>query len=399
MKKILEEARELPVLYDGYDIAVVGGGIAGVAAALAAGRAGKKVLLIERMFVLGGLATLGLVTIYLPLCDGAGHQVSFGIAEELFRLSISKGWETSYPDTWLEEGKEHGKQRFEVRYNAQVFAILMEKALKDAGVDILYGTTICQVVRNANRVDALIVENKDGRSAIPVQGVVDASGDADVFHLAGAQTALHQRGNNLAAWYYETLNGSTKLHMVGASDVPSDSSENEDPDHVEAERISGVDSRVLSEWLLQGHALSLEKFLAKGDVSEEHSFATMPTIPQLRMTRKLVGRYILDDCEDHKHFDDSIGMTGDWRKRGPIYEIPMRTLCSDELVNVTAAGRCISVTDDMWDITRVIPTGAVTGQAAGLMLAVCDDTSRLDVEELQKGLRKQGVKLHIDEVV
>lgn len=60
------------------------------------------------MFVLGGLATLGLVTIYLPLCDGDGHQVCFGLAEELFRLSISKGYETSYPDTWLENKKEHG---------------------------------------------------------------------------------------------------------------------------------------------------------------------------------------------------------------------------------------------------------------------------------------------------
>ena len=399
MKKIVEKERELPVLYDGYDIAVVGGGIAGVAAALAAGRAGKKVLLIERMFGLGGLATLGLVTIYLPLCDGEGHQVCFGLADELFRLSISKGWETSYPDTWLEEGKEHGKQRFEVRYNAQVFAILMEEALKKAGVDILYGTTLCQVVKEDNRVTALIVENKDGRSAVPVKGVVDASGDADVFYLAGAPTALHQVGNKLAAWYYETLDGSTKLHMVGASDVPSETSENGEPDKVAEGRITGVDAMELSKWLLQGHATSLERFLAKGDVSEEHSFATMATIPQLRMTRKIVGAYTLDDKEDHVHFEDSIGMTGDWRKRGPIYEIPMRTLYCEELVNVTAAGRCISVTDDMWDITRVIPTGAVTGQAAGLMLAVSDDLTKLDVEELKKKLREQNVKLYIEEVI
>lgn len=399
MKKIIEEARELPVIYEGYDIAVVGGGIAGVAAAMAAGRAGKKVLLLERMFTLGGLATLGLVTIYLPLCDGNGHQVSFGLAEELFRLSISKGWETSYPDTWMKEGKEHGKQRFEVRYNAQVFAILMEQALVEAGVEILYGTTLCHVARNGNRVEALIVENKDGRSAIPVRGVVDASGDADVFYLAGVPTALHQVGNKMAAWYYETLDGSTKLHMVGASDVPSESSENGAPDQVKEGRITGVDARELSKWLLEGHALSLEKFLSKGDVSEEHSFATMATMPQLRMTRKIVGKYTLDECEAHKYFDDSIGMTGDWRKRGPIFEIPMRSLYCEELVNVTAAGRCISVTDDMWDITRVIPAGAVTGQAAGLMLAVCEDTSKIDVEELQKALRAQNVKLHVEEII
>ena len=75
---IQEPERTLPVRYADYDVIVAGGGIAGIAAALAAARAGKRVLLLERMFALGGLATLGLVTIYLPLCDGKGHQLSFG---------------------------------------------------------------------------------------------------------------------------------------------------------------------------------------------------------------------------------------------------------------------------------------------------------------------------------
>ena len=89
---IQEPERTLPVRYADYDVIVAGGGIAGIAAALAAARAGKRVLLLERMFALGGLATLGLVTIYLPLCDGKGHQLSFGLAEELLKLSIREGW-------------------------------------------------------------------------------------------------------------------------------------------------------------------------------------------------------------------------------------------------------------------------------------------------------------------
>ena len=71
-----------------YDVAVVGGGIAGIAAALAAKRAGASVLLLEKMFAMGGLATLGNVTIWLPLCDGNGHQVIGGIGEELLKLSV-----------------------------------------------------------------------------------------------------------------------------------------------------------------------------------------------------------------------------------------------------------------------------------------------------------------------
>ncbi len=79
MKYIQENPKQIPVVGE-YDVVVAGGGIAGIAAALAAVRQGAKTLLIEKQFALGGLATLGLVTIYLPLCDGCGRQVSFGIA-------------------------------------------------------------------------------------------------------------------------------------------------------------------------------------------------------------------------------------------------------------------------------------------------------------------------------
>ena len=77
-------------LYNNYDVVVCGGGIAGVSAALSAARAGAKTLLIEREFALGGLATLGLIVVYLPLCDGKGKQVSFGIVEELLRLFLKR---------------------------------------------------------------------------------------------------------------------------------------------------------------------------------------------------------------------------------------------------------------------------------------------------------------------
>ena len=79
---ITEPERKIPIKEE-YDVIVSGGGIAGISAALAAQRAGAKTLLIEKEYSLGGLATLGLVTIYLPICDGFGRQVCFGIAEEL----------------------------------------------------------------------------------------------------------------------------------------------------------------------------------------------------------------------------------------------------------------------------------------------------------------------------
>ena len=112
MEKIIEKQRDLEI-YGNYDVVVCGGGIAGISAAVAAARTGAKTLLIENSYLLGGLATSGLVAIYLPLCDGEGHQLSFGIAEELLRLSVVKGYESSeisYANAWLHGGTEEEKR-------------------------------------------------------------------------------------------------------------------------------------------------------------------------------------------------------------------------------------------------------------------------------------------------
>ena len=107
------EKLSTPINYSA-DVVVAGGGIAGISCALAAARQGAEVLLLERSFMLGGLATAGLVTIYLPLCDGEGTQVSFGIAEELLRLSIEHGDEGRYPAPWLDGVGDKREVRYQV---------------------------------------------------------------------------------------------------------------------------------------------------------------------------------------------------------------------------------------------------------------------------------------------
>ena len=89
-------------------------------------------------------------------------------------------------------------------------------------------------------------------------------------------------------------------------------------------------------------------------------------------------------------------MTGDWTKKGPVYEIPFGALHCHEFSNLLAAGRDISTTDEMWNVTRVIPPCAVTGQAAGTAAALFDDFNNADIELLQKALVQDGVKLHLD---
>ena len=116
------------------------------------------------------------------------------------------------------------------------------------------------------------------------------------------------------------------------------------------------------------------------------------------MTRMLKGAYALKYAEEHTYFEDSVGMISNWRKRGPVYEVPFRTLYCNEIKNLLVAGRCVSTDQPLWDIMRVIPCCAVTGEAAGTAAALCDDFTALDVKKLQTALRKNGVVLHEKEL-
>ena len=159
-------------------------------------------------------------------------------------------------------------------------------------------------------------------------------------------------------------------------------------------RFSGLDGEEISEMVQMSHASTLNNVITKRQNDNTLVPTSIATIPQIRMTRKIVGEYTLDSVEEHKYFEDSIGMISDWRKRGPIYEVPFSTLFSSKVKNLITAGRCVSVTDSMWDIMRVIPCCAVTGQAAGVAAAMTDDFSSLDIKELQDILTKNGVVLH-----
>lgn len=384
--KTVCETLQTPVTHT-CDVLVAGGGIAGIAAALAAARQGKRVTLLERGFMLGGLATAGMVVIYLPLCDGYGKQVSFGIAEELLRLSVSipaEGFDIREP--WKRNGVRTEKDaRFEADFNPQLFAMLAEQALLKEHVHILYGTTAVAVEMESDRIQTVIAENKSGRFGIAVNTVVDTTGDADIVKFANAPAATQQK-NVLSAWYFGAGKDGYRIHPL---------SEGYRNPEKAARLYSGLDGDEISqnvcamhEWILR----DIQTRRTQSDASWQP--ATIPTIPLFRMTRRIRGAYTLHDTQMHTCFEDSIGLVSDWRERGPVYEVPFRTLYSDKVKNLLCAGRCTSVTDEMWDIMRVIPCCAVTGEAAGVAAAMTDDMPSLDVTQLQSVLRKNGVVIH-----
>ena len=379
-----------------YDVAVCGGGFAGISAALAAAREGKSVILFEKEYMLGGLGTAGLVTIYLPLCDGFGRQVSFGIAEELFKLSITHGAEAEYPENWLDNigTRTEKDKRYEVRYNAQVFAILAEKLLLENGVELLYGSYVVDAAVEDSRITTLSVENKSGRMTYQVGAVVDATGDCDIAHFAGVPTALFEQGNVLAAWYYFTNSSGYHLQILGESDIPETEKTGSEAKPLVSRRFTGLDGKEISEQVCLSHKKVLEHWLKKQETDKTAVISTIASIPQIRMTRKIVGEYELAHTEMHTYFEDSIGMVSNWKKRGPVYEVPFRTLYNRKVKNLITAGRCTSVNETLWDVMRVIPCCAVTGQAAGTAAAMTNDFSTLDIALLQQKLQSNGVVLH-----
>ena len=401
MNKYITELQRQTEVKDSYDTVVASGGIAGISAALAAARNGAKALLIEREYLLGGLATSGLITIYLPLCDGLGRQVSFGIAEEPLRLSVKHGHEGHYSSAWMEGGseEERRKKRFEVQYNPYIFAIKAETLLKAAGADILYGSHICGTVTENGHITHVITENKSGRSAVAVKNVIDATGGADICYMSGEDTVEFKQGNVPASWYYLTENGKFNLRMLGFSDIPDSQKTKEQLNAAKNSlRFKGLDAKELTRLTLLSHRTLLDDFLKGGDDSPEHALSSIATVPQIRMTRRIDGVYTQNDDEAHREYENSVGLFSDWRKPGPVYELPFAGLYGKKVKNLITAGRCISVTDAMWDITRVIPVCAVSGQAAGTAAAKTQDFSELDICSLQNQLKKDGVKLHESEL-
>ena len=121
-----------------YDVIVCGGGVAGVAAAVTAANNGHSVLIIEKSNILGGLATLGLINLFVPMCNGRGKQIIFGLCEKWVRLSAEFGYDT-IPKEWRDgEPKEPTDIRYIQRFSPNIFALQLTEEITKSGADILF---------------------------------------------------------------------------------------------------------------------------------------------------------------------------------------------------------------------------------------------------------------------
>lgn len=400
MNTVFRSAKNVPV-WKKFDVVVAGGGFSGVAAALAAARNGAKVCLVDKASSLGGLGTVGHVVIYLPLCDGRGRQVSFGIAEELLRLPMkysscrpNGAW--ALPDPLKASRAERSAKRFELVYDPGPMIIGMERLLQDSGVELVYDSLIVDVIRDSDGgITHLILENKSGCGAFEAGNVIDCTGDADICTMCGEAIEVARR-NHAGAWYY-SVNSDRVVQLQCGSVHPYSSD-----DEIKYPFFDGIDYESVTKHITYSRKLILEdleylncKQREKG--AEPLHVFTVPHMACFRMTRRLVGQCTMTESDVHKWHDDAVGVFSDWRKAGPVYSLPWRALAAVKTPNLAAAGRCMSATGDTWDVTRVIPVCSVTGEAAGTAAALTAKSGKriadVKIDAVQATLVAHGVKL------
>lgn len=400
MKSILEAEKSIPVAGE-TDVVVVGGGIAGIAAAVAARRNGARVTLIEKSIVLGGLATLGHVCVYLALDDGAGNKVYGGLAEELLKICIRYGYDT-LPECWRggPDRVENPRGRYLTVFNIPAAVMAFDELMAQEGVDVVFDTAFCAPIMEGNTCRGVIVENKSGRSAYLAKAFVDASGDADLLFRAGAQCETQK--NCVYYWCHEVdlaalKDGTADRTILQCLPMrPFDSESDEG-----APMFDGTTSEGVNGFVRLSRSYALEHL--KKNQRPDYAMVTMPYMADFIMTRRLCGKAELV-LEPGRHEEHSVGcMIYSLDAPAAVYEFPYEALICDSISNILAAGRLVSATGLAWEVARYIPACALSGEAAGTaaaMAAAADCTlQEVDVGELQSRLAAAGVKVHMTEAM
>ena len=399
----IERSERVPVR-EAYDVIVAGGGVAGAAAALAAARAGKRTLLIEKATALGGLATIGLINFFVPMCNGRGRQIIFGMAEEFLQLARKHGYD-DLPEVWKNgEPKEPTNVRKCMHYSHTIFALELTGALVEAGVTLLLDSVVSEPVMRGKHCAGLIVENKSGRAFYPAGVVIDTTGDADVLYRAGVPCV---QGGNFHTYIAHGMTLESCKKAVEAGDIrrayhsfTGGCASLYGANHPDGMPLyTGTTGENVTKYLVDNQLELL------GRLDEADRFARdvvmLPSMCQFRTTRHIDGDYTLKVSDQYRHFADSISAINDFDQRDFLYEVPYRTLIRTGYDNLITAGRTASGEGYAWDVLRVIPPAIVTGQAAGLAAAQALTTGRgidaIDVGALQKTLAAQNVMIHFDD--
>jgi glycine/D-amino acid oxidase-like deaminating enzyme len=441
-KSLTEPSRATPILGE-YDVVVLGGGPAGIAASVAAARAGRSTLLVERYGFLGGMGTAAGVTNFCGLhanVHGEIRQVVHGVADDLLaRIDHLGGLNAPHA--------LFGKTVAQA-YDTAAYKIAADDLMLSAGVHVLFHALAAGVVmESTQRVKALLIETKSGRRAVLARAFIDCSGDGDLAAWAGA---AYEKGDGQGNMLYPStmfrLNGIDPQRAGKAWEViPKLMIEAEAAGRYKFPRktpivrpqksgiewrvnltqlanaqgnaMDGTDAQELSEAEMLGRRqiASVAGFLREVPGFEQSYIVDIAPQVGIRETRRVRGHYMLTepDVLECASFDDTVGVNGwplelhlkgdvefRWPKipesRG-FNHLPYRMTVPLGLDNIWVAGRCASMTHEAQSAARVTGACFVMGQAAGtaahLALKADCDAADVEIAALQSRLESEDAYL------
>ncbi|MEM3404538.1 MAG: FAD-dependent oxidoreductase [Nitrososphaeria archaeon] len=444
-------SKDVPVIKT--DVVVVGGGPAGIAAALSSARNGAKTILVERYGFLGGMATAGLVGPFMTSYSLDGkEQIIKGIFEELVtRMEKQNG--AIHPSK-VSSGTPYSAflvyaHNHVTPFESEVLKVVAFEMMEEAGVKLMLHTYFVDVITEGSEVKKVIVVNKSGLQAIEAKVVVDCTGDADVAWASGVPCKKGRDKDGLmqpVSMFFRIRNVDTEKQKEYIAKHPGERPFSEivakakekgrfplardavltfaTPKKGEAlvnvsrlHKINGTIADDLTKAEIEGRkqVMFLLKFFRENIPGLENA-ELVEVAPQIgiRETRHIIGEYVMtqEDVLESKEFDDVIGLNSfaidihdpdgpRGRFEGPrnnkYYEIPYRILVPLKVDNLLVAGRPVSATHEAAGSLRVMPPAFVTGEAAGAAaaLAIKNNTipRRLDYKKLQSVLASQNVVL------
>lgn len=431
------EVADVPPLWTG-DVAVVGGGSAGTAAAVAAARMGARVLLVESGGFLGGTGARVLDTFYGFYAPGAEHQrVVGGIGWEVCERLFEAKQAFERPNTY---GAGTG-----VTYEPDYLKLVWDQMILESGAALLLHTLVTATVRDGDDLVGLVAHTKAGPGRILASVIIDATGDAEVAWRAGAalDRSSEARSRQPATATFrvggvidDKVPDTTTLHALmraardeGRYDLPRVEGSSHITNlagvrHTNLTRVSGLDVTEpweLTEAELVGRRQVHEylRFLQSEVPGYENSYLlTVSTRLGVRESRRLQGAYVLDreDVLQARDFHDGIARCGApvedhsdgaqtrWEyvggstgPTGRTYAIPYRSLLPKNVGRLLVAGRCLSATHDAHASVRSMGQCMAMGHAAGVAAALSAGTGcqphDVDTDQLRHLLAEQGAIL------
>lgn len=410
--------RNIPVNYDA-DVAVIGGGIAGVSAACSAAASGTRVILIERFGALGGMLTTGGVANFCGQLEEQG-EVFDEILSELKKFNS------------LGEGDRDSV------FNYEILSLVLQEILLSRNVKLLLHTRLVDVLVRGNNISECIICGKSGLEAVRAKVFIDCSGDADLARYAGVSTIKgdEKTGYQLPMsklFFVREVSDEGFLKQVpddwpdritDESDLPMTSIWPDGPGgkalKIKIPMFDSTSTESLTNAEIRARKRTMDVLCYYQSVEKKKWRLTgSAAIIGIREGCRIAGDYILtaDDLRAGKAFEDGVargtfyldghGLTDDKRTyilprdqlNVPPYQIPMRCLISKDSDNLLMAGRCMSADQLALSSARVSTSGSMMGQAAGIAAAMAVNRKtrirNLDYSEIKKEVLARGAQLDV----